>query len=314
MAQPLRWKRKIILAKTEGASPGVDATPVVATDAMLTRNFKITPLELQADDRALDLMYVGNQGKLIFGKLVRFDFDVELQGSAAAGTAPGYAVLLKSCCLGETIVPVTSVTYAPVNPGAETTMTMYFYMDGKLYKALFCIGNVEVQLARGKIPFLHFTFMGIYAAVSDAALSAPTLTAFKQPLVVSNTNTTPCTIATYAAKISEFKLATGNVLTYRNLIGSEAIRFTDRSSTGSVKFEEEKVATKDFHALVAAGTLSAISILHGTAAGSKVTIAAANAQLVDPGLGNEDNIAMTGLNFICTPSTAGNDEFSIAYT
>ena len=207
-----------------------------------------------------------------------------------------------------------SVTYAPINPGSETSGTLYFYVGGKLFKALYCLGNVEAVLQRGKIPFWHFTFIGIYAAVSDAALAAPTLTAFKQPLLVTNANTTPVTLATYSIKLLEFRLATGNVLTYRNLVNSEAVRFVDRTPTSSVKFEEELVATKDFYALARAGTLSVMTATHGTVAGSKVTIAENQAQLDAPTLDQDNNLAIMGLTLRPTPTSAGNNEFSFVFT
>lgn len=201
-----------------------------------------------------------------------------------------------------------------MHPGSHTSATIYFYMGGKLYKSLYSIGNAEAQIAKGRIPFWHFSFVGIYAAVSDAALAAPTLTAFQKPLLVTNANTTPVTLATYAIKMREFKMAVGNEIVYRNLVGSEAVRFTDRKSTGSISFEEELVATKDFHALARAGTLSALSIVHGTAAGNKVTIAAPTAQLDAPTLDADENIAMTGLSLLLTPTATGNDEFSFTFT
>ncbi|MCK7495178.1 MAG: hypothetical protein MZW92_31855 [Comamonadaceae bacterium] len=44
---------------------------------------------------------------------MQLTFDVEIKGSGAAGTAPELGVLLKGCGFGETVVAVTSVTYAP---------------------------------------------------------------------------------------------------------------------------------------------------------------------------------------------------------
>ncbi len=311
MPQPLRWKRKIILIKTEGASPGVDAVPVVATDAMLVRNFKITPLELQTDTRELDLMTAGNQGKLVFGKLTRFDFDFEMAGAGAAGSAAPYGAILKACCWAETLSAGVSAVYSLINPGAEVPATMYFYVDGKLYKSLYSLGSLDGTMPRGKIPLYHAALFGIYSPVSDAALAAPTLTPFQKPLVVSNANTTPVQLGTYAIKMSEFKFSQGNVLVYRNTTSSEAVRFVDRNMTGSVKFEEEKVATKDFDALAAAGTSVVFTATHGTAAGNKVKLDAGQAYLDPQGLSDEDSIAMRDVNMDLTPTSAGNDEFTI---
>ncbi len=308
-----RWKRKIVLFKAE-VTPGTDPVPVVATNAMLVRNFRISPLVTEGEDRDFEAMYVGNKGRIVAGSMVRYDFDVELAGGGAAGTAPGWGPLIKACAFSETVNAGTSVVYTPVNPGAETTGTMYFYMDGKLYKALFSVGNVEINLPKGKIPLLHFTFIGIYAAVSDAALSAPTLTAFTKPVAVTNANTTPMTLHTYAAKFKEFKVSAGNVLTYRNLVNSESVRFTDRDSRGSAVFEEELVATKNFLSIAQLGTLGAFTVTHGTVAGNKVKIDGANVQIGDPGLDQDENIAMLSTPLLFTASSAGNDELILTVT
>jgi len=307
---PMRFKRKVILFKNEGTA-GQDAAPTAGANAILTRNFRITPLEQEGDDRDFDVSYVGNKGRLISGATVKFDFDVEMAGAGAAGTAPGYGPLLKSCCMSETINAGTSVVYAPVNPGSESTGTLYFYLDGRLHKAVYCLGNVTPKLVRGRAPLYSFSFIGIYVAPTDVGLVSPTLTAFQKPLVVNNANTTPVTLYTYAGKFSEIQFSTGNVLNYRNLVGSESIRFTDRDSRGSVKLEDELIAAKDWWSIIRAGTLGALSVTHGTAAGNKVVLAALNVQLLDPGSDAEDNIAMLPMNLLLTATLAGNDEYSI---
>ncbi|OGA16470.1 MAG: hypothetical protein A3I63_01955 [Betaproteobacteria bacterium RIFCSPLOWO2_02_FULL_66_14] len=307
---PMRFKRKVILFKNEGTA-GQDAAPVAATNAILVRNFRMSFLDQEGDDRDFDVTYVGNKGRLLSGATVKFDFDVEMAGSGAAGTAPGYGPLLKACAMSETVNAGVSVVYAPVNPGSETTGTLYFYLDGRLHKAVYCLGNVTPKLSRGKAPLYAFSFIGIYVAPTDVALVSPTLSAFQKPLVVNNANTTPVTVHGFAGKFSEIQFSSGNVLTYRNLVGSESVRFTDRDSRGSVKLEDELVATKDWWTIMRAGTLGAMSVTHGTVAGNKVVLAAPNVQLLDPGSDAEDNIAMLSMNMLLTATLAGNDEFSI---
>jgi hypothetical protein len=305
-------KRKVILFKTE-TTPGTDSVPVAATNAILTRNFRISPLVAEGEDRDFDINYVGNKGFLIGGKPLKFTFDVELAGAGAAGTAPGYGPLLKACAMSETINAGVSVVYAPIAPGSETPGTMYFFIGGRRHRATYCLGNVKAALTKGKAPMYSFEMMGIYVAPDDVALPTPTLTAYQKPLVVTNANTTPFTLDGFAGKFTDLSINTGNVYPYRNLVGSESLRFVDRNSQGSVKLEDELVATKDWWTKLSAGTLVALSATHGTVAGNIVVLAAPNVQL-DPrnvGLDDQDNISMLSMNLLLLPSSAGNDEWSI---
>jgi hypothetical protein len=308
----MKFRRKVILAKN-AASYGADAAPTAANDGMLVRNFRMRPLNQEYDDRDYDVPYFGNKGRIVSGAFVEVSFEVEMAGGGAAGTAPKYGPLLQSCGMSETINAGVSVVYAPITTG-EKDSTIYFYIDARLHKVLGAFGNVEARLVAGRIPVWAFTFIGLYVAPSDVALPTPTLTAFQKPLAVNNTNTTPATLFTFAGKFREIMLATGNELVYRNLPNSEAVRFVGRRSRGSVRLEDELVATKDWWTIVRNGTLGALAITQGTAAGNKVAIAANQVQLTEPDMDEEQGIAMIRMNMELQPSSAGNDEFSITVT
>ncbi len=304
-----KWKRKALMAKSE-ATYGVDPTPVAGTNAILARNVSLSPLKQEYDDRQMLKTFYGNDGKLVAGSWVEIDFEVEMAGAGAAGGVPGYGPLLKACGMSETNVPATSETFAPIS-AAEVSCTIYFYMDGRLHKITGAFGNVEVVLMKGRAPYFAFKFLGLYTIPSDTALITPTLTGYQKPLAVTNANTTPLTLFTFSGKFSEVRFSTGNALAYRNLVGSEAIRFTDRKSVGSVKLEDELVATKDWWTIVRAGTTGALAVTHGTVAGNKVSLAAPAIQLTDPSMSEEDGIAMISMSMELLPTAAGNDEWSI---
>ena len=307
-----KFKRKVLLAKNEGTY-GVDPTPTAADNAILVRNLVIRPLEQEYDDRDFDAPYFGNRGRIVSGAFVRLSFEVEMAGGGAAGTAPKYGPLLKSCAMSETVNAGVSVVYAPIT-SAEPSCAFWFYLDGKRHKILGAYGNVEARLVAGRVPVWAFDFIGLYVLPDDVALASPTLTSFQKPLAVNNTNTTPATLFTYAGKFREIRVATGNELNYRNLPNSEAVRFTGRKSSGMVKLEDELVATKDWWTIIRAGTLGALAITQGTVAGNKVAIAAAQVQLTEPEMDEEQGIAMLGMKLELQPSSAGNDEFAITVT
>ncbi len=306
----LVFKRKVILFKVE-TTPGTDSVPAAATDAMLVRNFAITPISQDNDQRDFDINYVGDVGRIPGGARVDFSFEVEMAGSGAAGTAPAYAPLFKACGMSETISAGVSAVYAPINPGAESTGTLYFYLGGRLHKAVYCIGNVKAMLTRGKIPVWQFNFLSIYVTPTDVAIPVPTVTGFKKPLAVTNVNTTPVTLHGFSGKFSDISLDVGNSMLYRNLVGSESVRFVDRNSKGSIKLEDELVGTIDWWTKIRAGTLGSLSVQHGVAAGAIVLIVAPNVQLIDTKLDQQENISELMMNMVLQPSSAGNDEWSI---
>ena len=309
---PLYWKRKVLTAKSEGTY-GTDSTPAVASDAILARNMRLSPLEMETEERGNELNYVGHQGEIIAGSYVKLDFEVELAGAGSAGTASPIAALLKACGMSQTLNAATSAVYALVAPGSETSCSIYFFMGGRRHKLLGALGTYELEWVKGRVPLIKFSFTGLYAAVADAALAAPTLTGFQKPVAVTNANTV-ISLHSFAGKFREFRFSLGAQVDYRNLAGSEAVRLTDRKVTGRVVLEDELVATKDWWTIMRAGTLGAFSVAHGTAAGNIVTAAGSNVQLVQPSIDQDQNISMLTMNMLFTPSSSGNDEFNLTLT
>ncbi len=306
----LRWKRKVIAFKSE-LTYGQDAAPAANANAILVRNVTLRPLEMDYEERNVVTSYAGHQGEIIAGQRVEMTFEVELAGAGAAGTAPGYGALLKAAACSETINAGVSVVYAPVNPGAEVSGSLYFWLDGKLHKVVGTLADAGISLPRGRVGFLRFSLMGLFVGPVDQALPVPALGAFQKPVAVNNANTTPMTLHAFAGKFSALEINFGNVMRYRNLVGSEAIRLIDRKSTGSVTLEDELVATKDWYTTMKNGTLGALSVTHGQSAGNKVVIAAPNVQLTRPQLSPEDELAMKQMSMVLQPSAAGNDEWLI---
>lgn len=306
-------RRKVVLLKNE-VTPGVDPTPAAATDALLVNNFSFRPLILAYDDRNYVTTYFGNKGRLVAGQYSMCSFELEIAGAGGAIDAvPKWGPALKSCGLAQTVNAGVSVAYTPITTG-EVYSTIYFYMDGKLHKMSFAHGNVEVRIVAGRKGVFALEFIGLHVAPTDTGIVSPTLTGFTKPLVVNAANTTPFTLHGYAGKFRELTFNFGNVNVYRNLPNSESIRFVDRMSRGSVRLEDELVATKDWWTSIKAGTLGAIAMTQGAAVGNRVAIAAANVQLTEPELDEEDGIGMIRMGMELQPSAAGNDEFSITTT
>lgn len=190
--------------------------------------------------------------------------------------------------------------------------TLYFNVDGVLHKLTGCRGTMSLQLNVKQIPVIKFTLTGIYNAVTDTAAPTPTYTAFQTPLPVTNVNTTPFTLHSYSAVMSELTMDLSAQIVHRTLVGgSEQVLFTDRQPQGQITIEATTVAAKDWWAAAKNSTLGGLSVTHGTAAGNKVTLASSNVQLTKPTYTDMDGVQMLqfGINYI--PSSAGNDEYTI---
>lgn len=307
---PLLNRKRVILAKIE-ATYGTDPTPTGAANAILLRNLTVTPQEADLVSRDLIRPYLGNSEQLPAGIRVMIEFEVELAGSGAAGTAPGWGVLMRACGHSETISAGVSVTYAPVSTTFESA-TLYANVDGVLHKMTGCRGTFSLAAKVKDIPTLKFQFTGIYNGPTDTALPTPTYTAFQTPLTVSNVNTTPFTLHGFAAVMSELSMDMGGDIVHRTLVGgSEAVLLTDRKPAGSITIEATTVAAKDWWTLAKNATLGGLDITHGTVAGNKVQFLTSRVQLTKPTYNELDGITMLqlGLNFV--PSSAGNDDYQV---
>jgi hypothetical protein len=105
----------------------------------------------------------------------------------------------------------------------------------------------------------------------------------------------------------------GNQVEPRLLVGYEAIESPTAMMTGSLTFQADTIATKDWLSTALASTTGALAVTHGTVAGNIVTFAAPAVQL---GLPNEDRDPedrQQRLPLMLQPVT-GNDEFTITVT
>jgi hypothetical protein len=305
----LLTRKRTILAKIE-TTYGTDPTPTGAANAILVRNMSITPLNAENVSRDLVRPYLGASEQLIASAYVSIEFEVEMAGSGTAGTAPAYGSLLQACGMSETVVAVTSVTYAPVS-SAFKSVTLYYNVDGVLHKITGARGNVELTINSRQIPVFKFTFTGLYNAPTDTAAPSVTYTSFQTPLAANSDNTTGFSLFTYAGAMESMSINFNNAIQYRSLIGAEDVLMTDRQVSGQVMFEAPTIATKDFFSLALGTTLGALDITHGTTAGNKVQITSSRVDVSNPSYQDQNGIQMLQVPMTFVPSTSGNDEISI---
>lgn len=309
----LLTRKTIILAKIESAY-GTDPTPTGAANAILCSEPEVTPLEAEYASRDLVRSYIGASEQLPGIAKVACRFSVEISGSGAAGTAPAYGPLLRACGFDETITGGVSVAYAPVSASFES-ITIYYNRDGVLHELNGCRGTVTLNLEVGQIPRYEFEFTGIHVAPTDVALPTPTYSGFVTPLPVNRVNTPTFSLHSYSGIMQTLNLQAGNEVAHHSFVGAsnDEVMITNRSAAGSIVMESVLVATKDWFGIAKAGTTGALSLVHGTAAGNIVTLAAPAVQITNPNYGDADGVSMLNADLVLMPSS-GNDELTITLT
>ena len=307
------YRRSLILLSKLETTYGTDATPTGAANAIKAKNVKISPMEGQDLSRDLDLPAMGNQGTIPADLHMKLDFDIELAPSGTAGTAPAFAHLLRACGLAQTIAAGVSVTYNPVTEGHEA-VTHYFQLGGTLWKMKGTKGNVKFTLNAQGIPTMNFSFLGLFELPGEAARPTPVYTAWKKPIIVSNTNTPVHTINGVVLTMKEFSFDLGNKLAPRFLIGEDAIMIEDRAETVETKVNAVPVSTFDPFALAIAQTEVPLILTHGLTAGNRVTFNVPLAQLQRTA-GLEDSQGVVEWPLRLAPQiSAGNDQYTIVFT
>ena len=301
------WRKLAILAKIE-VTPGTDAVPVQATNAMQMVDVTLTPLGGGEVSRDLLLPWLGHQGVILTGNFARLEGSVELQGSGAAGTAPAYGPLLRMCAMAETVTAATKVEYTPVSAAYEAG-TIYFNRDGVRHIMLFTRGTWTTELRPGQIPRLRFALTGLVGTVTDTALPVPVLTAFKAPTPISAATTLSLHGSAWPAE--SLTLDIGNDVQRRELMGLDSVEIVDRKTVGAAVIEKASVATKDWIGIAQARTRGALAFTHGATAGSIIEFTAANVEIGRPTEGQSQGIANWSLPLMFVPGATGNDELKL---
>lgn len=302
-------RKTVLLVKTETV-PGTDSVPTGGANAILVKSATIQPLVAENVPRNLIRAFFGNSEQLPAGIHSELDFEVELAGSGAAGTAPAWGPLIRACGMSETVTAATDVKYAPVT-GSNETVSIYAYIDGLLHKLLGCIGTVAFDITAKQIPVMRYKFLGTFSPVTDAANPAGVdYTKFKRPSVANKTNTAAWSMQGYTGPLQALQIDLANTLVWRSLIGYEGVAQTDRQSSGSINMELTTVASKDWWATVRDVVTGALSITHGTVVGNIVKIDAPAVQMSNLAYADQDGVAMMSSTLTINPSV-GNDELVI---
>ncbi len=314
-------RKTAILAKIE-TTYGVDAAPTGSANALLVSNLNMNPLNANLVDRAVIRAYLGASEELPGSAYVEGGFDIELVGSGTLGEAPAWGPLLRGIGFAEVITEDIRVDYVPVSAAFES-LTIYWHDDGVLHKLLGARGSATLNMKVGEKPSMSFKFMGIDGGITAVSNPSTTLTAWRVPQVVTDTNSGNLTFgATHNATAAPafvggstfpsdgLSIDLGVVANFEALLGEESVPITDRSVSGSVKLKLTAAEEVAFMAQVKAATLQSVGLIHGTVANDKVAIFMPSVQVKSPTKEEMNGSRMNGYSIRALP-LAGNDEIRI---
>lgn len=314
------FRNVFVLAKIETTS-GTDAVPTGAANAILpVGDVKITAIEADRVPRNVKRGYFGSSGSFVGSTWMKIEFATEKAGSGAAGTAPAWGPLLRACGWAEAITASTRVDYTPISTALET-LSLYAYSDGLQFKCIGACGDLSGATVINGVPVYNWTFYAPYLAPTAVANPTPTLTAWKDPILANDANTSDLVIGgTYSAGAISggtsyvsggIEWSLGNTVSKTELIGAKRSVITDRNITGTIKTLDLTAAQEiTMLALIPAATASSIGMLHGTTAGYKVLEFFPHARLLGHAYQDVDGIITSDFQFEAPPAS-GNDDARI---
>lgn len=305
-----------VLFKNE-ATYGVDAVPAPATDAMLLRKFTCKQ-EIKYVNSPEVRPYMGKPADVVAQVFVSGTFEVALSGSGVAGTVTMWGRLLRASGFAEVITAAARVDYTPITNLIESG-TLYYYDSGVLKKALGLRCNITgIKLGYGDVPFASFSYQALDGGDTAVASPALTLTAWKPPVAVNQSNsgmlTLGCTYAagalsggtTYPSK--GLDLAMGGQIAFNPMIGAELVDYTERDMSGKITLDLTPAQEIANLGIVKSGAVQSMGFVHGTVAGHKLLTYMPAVQLKNPvkDVLNGRRVITYDINPVAT--AAGNDE------
>lgn len=284
----IQWNSKTILCKLETAE-GMDAAPDATTNAILTKEFSINPIEGDEVTRDLDRATFGSMGSVLTNKRVSVSFKVEMAGAGTVDAPAKYAPLLRACAMAETVNLGLGVDYAPKTSGTDSA-TFYVYVDNILHKFTGARGNLGLEATESQYGYFSFNFIGVFAPVVEEIPGMADLTGFAVPKLVNSQNSA-FTLHGFAANLRSLTFDLGNAVAYKSWVGEQGVVISARRATAEAVIQAPALSTKDYFSAVDQGAMGAMLFTQGTAAGEVVELSIPRAQVKSIAYGDEDGIA-----------------------
>lgn len=307
----LSEQSQLILLKPE-TTYGTDSTPD-GSNAIMVSNINVKP-EFDKAERNNITGFMGAQGAVTVGQRVTVDFEVELVGSGAAGTAPAFSPILLAAGMAETVTAATSVEYTPVG-GDFDSVTVYWRSGAVQHAVLGVRGNVGFALSTGGIPMLKFTGIGLYTTpISNApSVTGVDFSTAQTPVGVYKDTVTEFSLFSIALEMKSLDMDAGNDVQYSNLVNAESVDIVGRNGSISAGFritEDQYVSFMDKGQNDAQGSMS---YKLGSEAGRILEIAVPKVQIkTSPSVSWDQGLAHMSVDAAIVPETA-NSDFTLTF-
>jgi len=316
MAEPIKWRSKIILVKTEVVY-GNNPNPTGAANAMLLTNVQLQPMEGQDVSRNLETPYMGAQESLPVGLYSVLTGDFELVGSGTVGVSPAWSPLIRACGVAEVVTVGQKVEYSPVSEGHES-VTAHILIGGNGYTMVGAKATGQITFNAAGIPVCRVTLTGLFTVPTATGRPVVDLTKWQKPQVATTRTTPVFKIDGLGLVGRDFSLNLGCEVQPRMLFNAERVLIVDRAE--SISMTVEAVPMTVYNPVVRAGSEITdaprvpIEVGHGTVAGKIVTIKA-DACIQGRFAGGQENQKIEEWPLTFTPlPTAGNDQWKITLT
>jgi len=292
------------------------AETLLAADVFLVSNASFTP-EIEMITRRPLRASLSSYPSIPGRRSAKMSFEVDLTGTAAAGSALHFSDALQACGIVQTLSAGTSATYTPAIPTTVVpSATLAMYVDGKVYKMWGARGNFKLIMESGKPAIIQFEFIGADWSEADAALfsSGVVLNSVLPPIFVDAT----FSINSFTdAIVGKLEIDSGNNLYLRPSMsagsGYLAASILDRLSKISFDPENVLVADEDFLGEWRSGTKMALSASIGATAGNTFTLTCPGVQYQEVRLGDRSGLSVLEITALLCEDT-GDDEWELVVT
>lgn len=312
--------RSLILAKVETAY-GADSLPTITADAIITSKPEIEIVG-SAKARGVVLPHYGKLAPINVGEAIKITFSVEARGSGAAGTAPRISALLRACNMTMITNLGVSNVFDPNSSQDGESVTIYFYSDGTLHRALGCVGTWRLVCEANNPAIFEFEFTGLYAGDHASAVVFPSGITYDAPAlnppVFRNAALNLWSIGASNIIMEKLLVDIGNIIQKRSDVNAPSgIRryfIRDREVKGACDPEVVSLATYNPWTLWDAATAGVITATIGSAAGNRIVVNLP--RVVKNTLKYDDREGMLtySINFVAAvAAAAGNDEVRLTF-
>ncbi len=309
MSSPLIRRRSVIAAKAE-ATKGTGET---LTNAEIVLNAFDIDYKYQIAHTIRETTGSMSMNPAVHGtRSAKVTFKTYVAGNGTNGADTVTLALLHSCGFDNTTTNAAALTssYAKMS-----TVTLGFYVDGKVMKVVGAMGDVKIKGEIGKPLVYEFEYTGLLVDDADAALLIPAALAITPPVMQSIT----LTIGSYTPRISAITISANNAIELREdatqATGYLCAFIADRGYKVTLDPEADLVASKDWLTEIKAHTTAVLTMAVGATTGNIITMTAPAAQTVDKQLGMRNKNTVDHLDLVLVSATAGgNDEFLITYS